>query len=254
MPRAFCDAPFKACIFDLDGTLVDSEPGYYASDLEFFAPWGIVIDEELNLRVMGTGTKAYMGLLAELFPDNPFCSLPLEERVRLRDGYYLEHWAPRARPFPAMAGLVSALRARGLPLGLASGSSRAAIGATLGSAGLSRDFSVILSCEELARGKPFPDIYLEAARRLGAAPADCLVFEDGAKGLAAAKAAGMACVALPDPGMGPPYGEAFSTADLIVAGGPGAVGADYLLGLVDGLGARRAKKERRDGKPPSRLS
>ena len=240
MPLAFRDAPFKACIFDLDGTLVDSEPGYYASDLEFFGPRGIVIDEELNLRVMGTGTKAYMGLLAELFPDNPFCSLPLEERMRLRDGYYLEHWAPRARPFPGMAGLVSALHARGLPLGLASGSSRAAIDASLGAAGLARYFSVILSCEEVARGKPFPDIYLEAARRLGLAPAGCLVFEDGSKGLAAAKAAGMTCVALPDPAMGPPYGEAFSMADLIVAGGSGAASADYLLGLVDGLPALRA--------------
>ncbi len=239
MPSAIGGRPFKACIFDLDGTLVDSEPGYYSSDLEFFGPLGIVIDDELNRRVMGTGTKAYMGILAELFPDNPFCALPLEERIARRDGYYLRHWAPRARAFPGMAGLVEALHARGLPLGLASGSSRAVIDVTLEATGLRPRFSAVLSSEEVARGKPYPDIFLGVARRLGVEPGDCLVFEDAPKGLASAKAAEMTCVVLPDPALGPADGEAFSAADLIVPGGPGTASADWLLGLVDGLSLRR---------------
>ena len=75
------------------------------------------------------------------------------------------------------------------------------------------------------------------ARRLGVAPADCLVFEDAPKGLAAAKAAGMTCVVLPDPTMG--QAEAFVGADVLVVGGSGAASADYLLGLVDGLSRGR---------------
>lgn len=240
MPSVIGGRPFRACIFDLDGTLVDSEPGYYASDLEFFGPQGIVIDDELNRRVMGTGTKAYMGILAELFPDKAFCALPLEERIARRDGHYLRHWAPRARAFPGMAGLVEALHARDLPLGLASGSSRAVIDVTLAATGLGSRFSAVLSSEEVARGKPYPDIFLAVARRLGVEPGDCLVFEDAPKGLASAKAAGMTCVVLPDPAMGPAEGEAFAAADLIVPGGSGATTADWLLGLVDGLALRHS--------------
>jgi HAD superfamily hydrolase (TIGR01509 family) len=221
----------RACIFDLDGTLIDSEPNYFASDRSFLARYGIDFTEEFSHSVMGRGSADIMRLFKELYPDNPFTAFPVEEMMAMRDNYYIEYAICRTRSFPVMARLVETLDGAGLPLGLASGSSPAVIAASLEATGLGRHFPVVVSAGEVTRGKPDPGIFFETAKRMGMAPETCLVFEDSLNGLLAAKAAGMRCVVLPAPGSDL---AAFASADLVIEGGPGAAVLDDLLGLALG--------------------
>lgn len=223
---------FEAVIFDLDGTLIDSEPDYSACDREVFASWGIELTVELNRSLMGLGNLDCLRVLDGLFPGCPFSRLPLEERAARRDAVYLARGASRAKAFPAMAGLVARLAETGMPLAIASGSSPAVIRASLEASGIAPYFPVIVAASEVALGKPAPDIFLEAASRLCAAPAGCLVFEDAAKGIEAAVRAGMRCVALPsmDADL-----AAFAGADLVLHGGPSAASAEELFHLVQTL-------------------
>jgi HAD superfamily hydrolase (TIGR01509 family) len=216
----------KACIFDLDGTLIDSEPNYMASDRAFFAPYGIVYDEDFNARMTGRGTMALFDEVSALWPGSPLNALPLAERIERRDRFYMDYAVPRTRAFPAMATLVRELSARGMPMVIASGSSPAVIEACLGVTGLAPCFEAVISASEVSRGKPEPDIFLLAASRLGLAPADCAVFEDSRNGLLAAKAAGMACIALPAPGSDL---AAFASADHLFRDGPDAASLEELL-------------------------
>jgi beta-phosphoglucomutase-like phosphatase (HAD superfamily) len=118
---------------------------------------------------------------------------------------------------------------------VASGSSRAAIEAVLAGTGLADHIAVTVSAEEVGRGKPEPDVLLEAARRLDAAPHDCVVLEDAPPGAAAAQAAGMRCIAVP-------YVEdtadaaAFLAADLLFAGGQREFTAQAAYEWVTGTG------------------
>jgi len=100
-------------------------------------------------------------------------------------------------------------------LGLASSSNRPVIDAVLTMAGLDRLFAVTVSSEEVARGKPAPDVYLEAARRLGVAPEACAVIEDSTNGILAAVAAAMTVVAIPNPHF-PPRADALDMADRVL--------------------------------------
>lgn len=97
-----------------------------------------------------------------------------------------------------MRALVGRLHGDGVPMAVASGSSRAAIEATLAVTGLDAYLPLYVSADEVAHGKPEPDVFLEAARRLGVAPESCVVLEDAVPGIRAARAAGMRCVAVPD--------------------------------------------------------
>lgn len=233
-PRTNREPPIGACIFDLDGTLVDSEPNYKASDGAFLSAYGVRYDEDFNRAVMGRGAVDLFRLIERSFPESPLNRLPLEERVRLKDEAYLEYSRGRTRAFPSMKALVELLHGRGLPLALASGSSPVVIDFALGEAGLSGLFSVIVSAAEVPRGKPEPDIFLETARRLGVRPAACVVFEDSHNGVLAAHAAGMACVALPESGS--EAAPAFARASRVFPGGPSRVSLDELLEALRGIG------------------
>ncbi len=114
-------------------------------------------------------------------------------------------------------------------LGLASSSSRDLIGIVLRAAGLAAAFGATVSTEELARGKPAPDVYLEAARRLGVEAAHCAAVEDSANGLRAAAAAGMRVVAIPNPRY-PPAEDALALADVTLPK-VAALGPDVIRGL-----------------------
>lgn len=221
----------RACIFDLDGTLIDSEPNYFASDRAFLARYGIDFTEDFSRSVMGRGSADIMRLFKELYPDNPFTAFPVEEMMAMRDNYYIGSAIGRTRSFPVMVELVEALVRAGMPLGLASGSSPAVIAASLEATGLARHFPVVVSAGEVSRGKPEPGIFLETARRMDIGPEACLVFEDSLNGLLAAKAARMRCVVLPAPGSDL---AAFMSADLVVEGGPEAAVLDDLLSLALG--------------------
>ena len=234
----------EACIFDLDGTLVDSEPNYKASDKAFFASYGVDYDEEFNRSVMGRGSAELLLIVERRFPGSPLNALPLSERLRLKDEAYLAYARGRTKAFPTMKALVERLSGLGVPLALASGSSPAVIDFALGESGLSGLFPVIVSVTEVSRGKPEPDIFLEAARRLGVEPRACAVFEDSHNGVLAAYAAGMACIALPESGAEAP---AFARAARVFPGGPRKASLAELLAALGDIGPLLTVEKRQPG-------
>ncbi len=121
------------------------------------------------------------------------------------------------RELPLLPGAVDVVRrlAGRFPLGLASSSNRAIFEEVLRLAGLADAFEATVSSEEVARGKPAPDVYLEAARRLGVAPERCAAVEDSHAGIRSAHAAGMRVIAIPNASY-PPDAEALALADLVV--------------------------------------
>ncbi|MEU7042151.1 HAD family phosphatase [Streptomyces varsoviensis] len=202
-------------IFDLDGTLVDSEPNYYEAGRRVLAQYGVTgFDWEQHTRFIGIGTRETLTALRREYG----IDAPVDELLAAKNRAYLELAKERTDVFPGMRDFVKRLHAAGVPMTVASGSSRETIGAVLAATGLDALLTTFVSAEEVAAGKPEPDIFLEAARRRGAAPANCVVLEDAPPGAEAAHRAGMRCVAIPYvPGTaGDP---AFATAGLLFAGG-----------------------------------
>ena len=202
-------------VFDLDGTLVDSEPNYFEAGRRVLASHGVLgFDWDEHTRFIGIGTRETLEVLRARYA----IDAPLDELLAAKNRAYLELASTSTEVFPQMREFVELLSAAGVPMAVASGSSRAAIEAVLAGTGLTAHIAVTVSAEEVGRGKPEPDVFLEAARRLEAAPHDCVVLEDAPPGAAAARAAGMRCIAVP-------YVEdtagdaAFLAADLLFAGG-----------------------------------
>ncbi|MFF4318757.1 HAD family hydrolase [Streptomyces sp. NPDC001568] len=223
-------------IFDLDGTLVDSEPNYYESGRLTLERHGVPdFTWEQHSRFIGIGTLETLEILKERFG----LPAPVEQLLAEQNAAYLELARTRTEAFPEMRRFVEELHARGVPMAVASGSSREAIDAVLAGTGLDALLTTVVSAEEVAHGKPAPDVFLEAARRLGAEPVDCVVIEDAAPGAEAALAAGMACVAVPyvaDTAADP----AFAASSLLFAGGQAEFGADAALAWLTAHGAARS--------------
>jgi HAD superfamily hydrolase (TIGR01509 family) len=202
-------------IFDLDGTLVDSEPHYYEAGRRTLAEYGVPdftwADHEgyvgISTRETVADWRRRYGLRA-----------PVEELLAVKNRHYLDRARAFARAYPEMRKFVELLAGEGVPLAVASGSSREAIEVILARTGLDAYLRTVVSADEVARGKPAPDVFLETARRLGADPAGCVVLEDAAPGVAAAHAAGMRCVAIPYVA-GQADAPEFATAGLLVRGG-----------------------------------
>lgn len=204
-------------VFDLDGTLVDSEPNYFEAGRQTLAEHGVTdFTWAEHERYVGISTRETLALWKERYGLRP----PLDVLLADKNRRYLELARASTHVYPEMRKFVELLAAEGVPMAVASGSSPAAIEAILTGTGLAAHLTTVVSADEVAHGKPAPDVFLEAARRLGADPADCVVLEDAAPGAAAAHAAGMRCVAIPyvaaqadDP--------AFATAGLLLRGGQG---------------------------------
>ena len=200
----------EAVFFDQDGVLIDSEGAWDAARRTIVA--------ENGGRWRSDATRVMMGMSApewsRYLRDELGVALPPEEisrRVvaRLLAGY--------ERELPLLPGAVEAVKriAARWPVGLASSANREVIDAVLAASGLSGTFVATVSGEEVARGKPAPDIYLEAARRLGADPRRSAAVEDSTNGLRAAAAAGMLVVALPNREF-PPARDALALAAVVL--------------------------------------
>ncbi|WP_432077005.1 HAD family hydrolase [Streptomyces wuyuanensis] len=216
-------------IFDLDGTLVDSEPNYYEAGRRVLAGYGVTdFTWEHHTRFIGIGTRETLERLSEEYR----LGAPIDDLLAGKNRAYLELARAGTEVYPEMRKFVEMLEAEGVPMAVASGSSRAAIEAVLTGTGLDASLTTLVSAEEVAHGKPRPDVFLEAARRLGTEPAHCVVVEDAPPGAAAAHAAGMRCIAVP-------YlpetatDEAFRTAGLIFPGGQAEFTAQAAYGWME---------------------
>ncbi|MBV8258777.1 MAG: HAD family phosphatase [Actinobacteria bacterium] len=198
----------EAVVFDLDGVLIQSEEVWDAVRERYVREQGGRYDAEVQRAMMGMSAPEWSRYLHEVagVPDSPE-EINREIVRRMLAAY--------ADDLPLVDGAVATVRAlaAAYPLALASSSNRELIEEVLDVSGLADAFRVTVSSEEVAEGKPAPDVYLEAARRLGIDPARCVAVEDSHAGIRSAKAAGMRVIAIPNPSY-PPDDEALAAADV----------------------------------------
>ena len=181
-----------AVIFDMDGVLADSEPLHFVATRDVLARYGIPYGAADAVEFFGTTDPEMFATLRRRH-----ATLPDPERLTAeRTQQVLGLLADGAVPLPGVPGVPRALRSR-YRVALASSSEATIVAATIAGLGLADGFDAVVSGFEVPRSKPAPDIFLEAARRLGVRPAACVVIEDSPNGLAAARAAGMIAVAVP---------------------------------------------------------
>jgi HAD superfamily hydrolase (TIGR01509 family) len=198
-------------IFDLDGVIVDSEIWWDEVRQAFAQQHGRTWTTDDRAAVMGANSAAWSRTMRErLAIDVPATVI---ERT-IVDGVVSRF---RTDGVPEIPGAVEAVRriANERPVAIASSAHREVIDAALAATGLTGIFGVVVSSDEVPHGKPAPDVYLEAARRLGADPATCLVVEDSYNGVRAGKAAGMAVVLVPNHSIPPAPGTA-ELADVVL--------------------------------------
>ena len=198
----------EAVVFDLDGVLLDSEQVWDEVREQLVKERGGRWRDQAHTEMMGMSSVEWSRYMHdELGVSDPPEEISKEVVRRLAEIY-------RER-LPLIEGAVEAVErlAAHWPLGLASSSNRELIDLVLELSGLARFFHVTVSSEEVQRGKPAPDVYLEAARGLGVPPENCAAVEDSRNGLRAAEAAGMRVIAIPNPHF-PPGEEALALADV----------------------------------------
>jgi pseudouridine-5'-monophosphatase len=189
--------PVRAAIFDLDGLLLDTEPLYLQATSELLARYGVTLERDVLRRFIGIPSPRTMQHLADHYGIDRAGEALAAERQAI-----LDPLLPTSRPRPGAVELTSRLAAARVPIAIGTSSSRHTLAiksehhrewfAT---------FGAIVTSDDVGRGKPHPDIFLEAASRLGVAPEACLVFEDARSGVEAAQAGGMAVVMVPTEGV-----------------------------------------------------
>ena len=197
-------------IFDMDGVLMDSEQLWNQSKQEVVRDVGGRWREDAPQAMMGMSSPEWSRYMHDAL------GIPLDEQeinravVERMEQHYREH-------LPLLPGAVEVVRAlrRRWPLALASSANREIIDFALDAAGLAGDFRATVSSEEVERGKPAPDVYLEAARRLEVPADGCVAIEDSSNGMRSAAAAGMAVIAMPNPHY-PPDHDALALAGACV--------------------------------------
>ena len=200
----------QAVVFDLDGVLLDSEQLWDDVREGLARERGGRWHEGAQAEMMGMSSREWSVYMHDRIglPEPPD-EISAEVVQRMLERYRHE--------LPLIPGAVDAVEriAARWPLGLASSSNRELIDAALEAAALARHFRVTVSSEEVERGKPAPDVYLEAARRLEVAPGHCAAIEDSQNGIRSAKAAGMRVIAIPNPRFPPPE-DVLAEADVVL--------------------------------------
>jgi HAD superfamily hydrolase (TIGR01509 family) len=200
----------EAVVFDLDGVLLDSEQAWDDARQDLVAETGGTWTDTATRDMLGMSSREWPRYLRDelgvtLEPEQ------INEDVVRR---VLERYRRELPLLPGAREAVERLAER-WPVGLASSSNREVIDEVLGAMGVAERFGATVSSEEVGRGKPAPDVYLEAARRLGADPARAVAIEDSENGIRSAHAAGMRVLAVPNPHF-PPADDAVALADAVL--------------------------------------
>ena len=201
----------QAVVFDLDGVLLQSEEVWDAVRERYVRERGGRYDEEVQRAMMGMSAPEWSAYLAEVAGVQ---ATPEQINADVVD-LMLKAYRRELPLLPGAVEVVGRLAAR-FPLALASSSNRAIFEEVLRLAGLADAFQATVSSEEVPHGKPAPDVYLEAARRLGVSPERCAAVEDSHAGIRSAHAAGMRVIAIPNASY-PPDAEALALADVTLA-------------------------------------
>lgn len=185
----------NSVIFDMDGVLADSETLWNDIDAAMLAEHGVTYAGEHKHHVLGKSFSLSLQFYKDQFNLEPGIEHLTERRIAIATDYY----ASRIEMFPDAPHVLQTLRERGLRIGMATSSVSTLALAFLERHKLRQFFDTVVGGEEVEHGKPNPDIYLRAAEKLEAQPAQCLVVEDALAGVQAGKSAGMTVAAIPDP-------------------------------------------------------
>jgi beta-phosphoglucomutase len=195
-PMAVKDSLFArvaGAVFDLDGTVLDNMPFHIEAFNAFAGRHGLPA-LTLERRKWMDG-KRNRDIFPGLF-ERELSADELDAMAEEKESLYRSLSAGRLLPLRGLSRLLDLLDARGIPVAIATSAPLANVDHTLRELGLATRFPVIARSDTVPRGKPFPDVFLEAARQLGAAPDACVAFEDAPAGIVAARGAGMVCVAI----------------------------------------------------------
>ncbi len=200
----------EAVIFDMDGVIIDSEPFHLEVIRQIFGELGIKFSEEEYANYVGFGNE-------EMWTDIKDKHSLTQSVAQLKDlqiSKDIEHIrGGHEKPIPGVTDLLKNISSNDIPVALASSSSMQLIELIIGSFGLRKYFTAIVSGENMERGKPEPDIFLHTATLLNVPPKACVVIEDSRNGVTAAKAAGMRCIGFRNPNSA---NQDISGADLII--------------------------------------
>jgi HAD superfamily hydrolase (TIGR01509 family) len=200
----------EAVVFDMDGVLIDSEPVWERVRRKFVADRGGRWPDDAQDRMMGMSTAEWSTYISEDFGLRLSPQQVSDLVIQAMAAEYEAH-------LPLLPGALDAVRALSAewPLAVASSAPKSLIEAVLDAADLRPAFRAEVSSEEVERGKPAPDVYLEAAKRLGVLPTACAAVEDSANGLRSAAAAGLTVIAVPRPEY-PPAPDALAAARVVL--------------------------------------
>ena len=212
----------KGAIFDMDGLLFDTERLFRDSWIEMAKQFGQIPQPDFPAAVAGTSGEGMRDVIHRYYPGVD--ARAFQEGCIARTAEIIRQGPPEK---PGMREILDFFQERGIRIAVASSSSREMILNNLHRAEIEFYFDVIVSGDEVSRGKPEPDIFLLAAQKLGCAPEDCYVFEDGLNGVRAGIAAGCTAIMIPD--LFPPtkdirrncagiYSSLFEARDAIAAG------------------------------------
>lgn len=179
-------------IFDMDGVLIDSEPLYVEMNEELFSELGIFIDKEEYHKFVGMSSPLMWGMIKEEFSlPQSVDELMNREKQRIHE---LLRSDRLSEPIAGVESLLMDIKKAGIPAAVASSSARKNVEMVLSKLDLSGYFKATVCGEDVANGKPAPDIFLKASAAINTAPENCVVIEDSVNGLRGSLAAGMRCI------------------------------------------------------------
>jgi HAD superfamily hydrolase (TIGR01509 family) len=197
----------RAVVWDIDGTLIDSEPAHHAALMQVSARYGAPVAED-DRQFLGMAMENVFDVLTPDYPASLTRQAWLDEIVAV---YVAD--AARLMPLPGAREAVQALKRAGAPQACVSNSARRIVDANLAALALGDAFAFAIAREDVTRGKPDPEPYALACRRLGVAPSEALAVEDSDVGAASASAAGLRVLRVD------PRGEVFAEVVALAAGG-----------------------------------